>query len=237
MKKDYTVGIEANKIYRQKLVAKVTKITFLLLLVIFSIIYFLVYIIYSNGNFVVSLEKAAYNDKNIFLSKDGSFENMKIELKADTLDFMDNISVNWINKDVDNEGYGSHNGQNYIAYTFYVVNGGSELVNYWYQLDISDTMKNADEAMRVMIYHNGEKTIYAKKNKETGKAEKETEVFYSDSIAVLESVKNFKPEQKDKFTIVIWIEGDDPECLDDIIGGSIKLQMNISEEHIEKNNK
>ena len=65
------------------------------------------------------------------------------------------------------------------------------------------------------------------------KLEKDTKKFYSDSIAVLESVKNFKPEQKTKFTIVIWIEGDDPECLDDIIGGSVKLQMDISEEHIE----
>jgi len=233
MKKKYTVSIEANKIYKQKLVAKIAKTTFLLLLVVFSIFYFLVYILYSDGNFVVSLDQNAYNNKNIFLSEDGSYENMTLELKAKILDYMDNISINWINSDVDIESDGAHNGSNYIAYTFYVINGGAEEVNYWYQIDIDDTIKGVDEAIRVMIYYNGDKEVYAKKNKISGEPEDGTNKFYSDNIAVVKEVKNFEPSQKDRFTIVIWIDGDDPECLDDLIGGAIKLKMNISEEHIE----
>ena len=31
----------------------------------------------------------------------------------------------------------------------------------------------------------------------------------------------------DKYTIVIWIEGDDPECTDDLLGGVIKMSMTI----------
>ena len=38
--------------------------------------------------------------------------------------------------------------------------------------------------------------------------------------------------QIDKFTVVIWVEGDDPECLDDIIGGEMKMHMEITEESI-----
>ena len=38
-------------------------------------------------------------------------------------------------------------------------------------------------------------------------------------------------ELKDKYTIVIWMEGDDPECVDRIIGGSVELSMNIDSDY------
>ena len=41
-----------------------------------------------------------------------------------------------------------------------------------------------------------------------------------------------KPGKKDRFTIVIWIEGDDPECNNALLGGEIKMHMDIREEHI-----
>ena len=31
----------------------------------------------------------------------------------------------------------------------------------------------------------------------------------------------------DKYTVVIWLEGDDPECVDRIVGGSMKFDMSI----------
>ena len=50
-------------------------------------------------------------------------------------------------------------------------------------------------------------------------------MFETNTIAVLEQRKNFKPKQKDRFTIVIFLEGDDPECINDLIGGEIKMHM------------
>ena len=38
----------------------------------------------------------------------------------------------------------------------------------------------------------------------------------------------FKKGEIDKFTIVIWLEGNDPECTDEIRGGKIKFSMNFS---------
>lgn len=233
MKKDYSVGIEANKVYKQKLLAKIIKLAFLFLLVLFSVIYFLLYIVYSKSNFVISLDKNAQNKKNVFLSESGKYEDITIELQATSLDYMDNISIDWIKKDVDTEADGSHNGNNYIAYSFYVINCGSEEVNYWYRISLDEIVKEADEALRIMIYRNGEKEVYAKKSK-NGDPEKGTKEFYSESFAVMEEVKSFKPNGKDRFTIVVWLEGDDPECIDNIIGGKIKLQMDITEEHINK---
>ena len=36
-------------------------------------------------------------------------------------------------------------------------------------------------------------------------------------------------KEVDKYTVVIWLEGNDPECINDIIGGELKMQMNLGE--------
>ena len=228
------VEVEAQKVYKRKLFIKVVKIAFLLLLILISIIYLFLYIVYAGGRFTVSLDKNMSNRKNVFLSENGSLKNKARELSADTIEYMDNISIKWLPGNIDKEKTGARNGDNYIAYTFYVINSGKEKVNYWYEIDIDDTIKNVDEAIRIMIYRNGEATVYAKKSKETGKAEPNTKKFVSSKIAVLEQRKNFKPNSKDRYTVVVWIEGDDPECKNDLLGGEIKLHMDFTEEHVDK---
>ena len=39
---------------------------------------------------------------------------------------------------------------------------------------------------------------------------------------------DFEHDGMDKFTVVIWLEGEDPECVDDIIGGEIELAMSFT---------
>lgn len=40
--------------------------------------------------------------------------------------------------------------------------------------------------------------------------------------------KNFEDDGMDKFTVVIWLEGEDPECVDRIIGGELELAMSFT---------
>lgn len=228
------IGIKAQKIYKRELVKKIVKLSFLFLFLISSIIYLVLYIAYEGGKFTVTLDKNLLNRKNVYLSESGMKKDKSLKLSAQTIQYMDNISIKWLPSDID-QGVGSHNGDNYIAYSFYVVNAGKEQVHYWYEIDIDDTIKNVDEAVRIMILQNGEKIVYAKKSKETGKEEDGTEPFVSKSIAVLEQRKNFKPNTKDHYTVVVWIEGDDPECNNDLLGGEIKMHMDITEEHVYKN--
>ena len=35
------------------------------------------------------------------------------------------------------------------------------------------------------------------------------------------------PGDVTRFTIVIWIEGDDPDCIDDYLGGEMEISMII----------
>ena len=230
--KDSKVEVSAKKVYRQKLISRLVRIIFLLLLVLVSILYLALYIVYDGGRFTVTIDKNLQSKKNVFLSETGDKKSEVRKLSADTIDYMDNISIKWLPNNIDKEKDGSHNGDNYIAYSFYVVNSGKENVNYWYEIDIDDTIKNVDEAIRIMIYQNGKPTVYAKKNKVTKKAEPDTKKFVSKSIAVLEQRKNFKPNTKDRYTIVVWIEGDDPECKNDLLGGEIKMHMDFTEEHV-----
>ena len=41
------------------------------------------------------------------------------------------------------------------------------------------------------------------------------------------TTEDFKPDQVDKYTVVIWLEGWDPECIDNIKGGVVKMSMNF----------
>lgn len=232
MNNKYVANTTAQRVHKRKLFAKISKIVFLLLLAFVSIGYFLLYIVYAKGKFIISLDDNMFNRNNIYLSADSGALSKQTELAAESPDYMDNISVNWISKNIDVEADGSHNGTNYIAYTFYAVNAGQESVNYWYEMDIDDSIKNVDKAIRVMVYLNGEKTVYAKANEVTGEAEEGTKVFFSDKIAILEQRDNFTPGTKDRFTVVVWIEGDDPDCKNDLLGGEIKLHMDLKEEHL-----
>lgn len=234
LKKDYSVGISAQDVYRKKLFFKISKIVLLLLMLLISIIYLFLYIMYQRGNFIISLDKNMSNRKNVYLSEDGKLKNKQKELSAETLDYMDNISIDWIPDNIDTEKNGAHNGSNYIAYSFYIINGGKETVNYWYEIDIDDSIKNVDKAIRVMIYKNGVPTVYAKKSETTKEAEEGTIKFHSKNIAVLEQRKKFSPNSKDHYTLVVWIEGDDPDCKDDLLGGEIKMHMDITEEHLKE---
>jgi len=231
MKND--VEVKAEKIYKRETQKKFVRIAFLVLLILISSVYLVLYVAYDGGRFTVSLDKNLSNRKNVFLSESGKASGKVRQLSADTIDYMDNISVDWLPTSIGDEGTGSHNGDNYISYTFYVVNSGTETVHYWYEIDIDDSILNVDEAIRIMIIRNGEKTIYAKKSRVTGEAETGTTKFASESIAVLEQRKSFKPKAKDRFTVVVWIEGDDPECKNDLLGGEIKLHMDITEEHVD----
>lgn len=68
-------------------------------------------------------------------------KNEKKILKVDQLEFVDNISINWIPSNIDEMGEGTHNGDNYIAYTFYIENKGADTINYWYTIQVDDVVK------------------------------------------------------------------------------------------------
>lgn len=195
-------------------------------------VYMVLSFIYKENGFTVSLDRGESDRPNLTIYESLSEKVERTYLKCADLDCFSDISIDWISKNVDNEAEGSHNGENYIAYTFYAENQGQETINYWAKIEIDDVIKDVDDALRVILYKNGERVVYAKPNSRTGEPERGTVAFYDENIIMLEQVKDFKVGDIDKYTIVIFVEGSDPECTDAIIGGEIAMHMQLTEEHI-----
>lgn len=223
----------SKKIYRRDFRIRLIRLALLILLIFLIILYFTLSIVYGAGKFTVILDRNLNWDKGIVIYENLQNKTVSRRLEASVLDTMDNISIDWLPKDIDTEAEGGHNGDNYIAYTFYIENEGEDTINYWYSILIDDVILNVDEAIRVMVYLNGEETVYAKLNGFTEEPELDTKAFYSKDTVMLESRQNFSPGDVDRFTIVIWIEGDDPDCTNALLGGELKMHMDITEEHID----
>lgn len=223
---------KSEKIRAREKKMHVLKLALMIISLFLIVVYFLLKIFFESGAFAISLDQEFARKSGLIMYENlEEKENRKI-LKAEPLDFMDNISVNWLPQNLNNEKDGSHNGDNYLAYTFYLENQGADIIDYWYEIVIDDVIRNVDRAMRIMVYRNDEKTIYGKLNEYTNREEAGTTAFYSLDKVTLKERKDFKPGDIDKFTIVIWIEGDDPDCVDELIGGQMKMHMDITEETI-----
>lgn len=161
------------------------------------------------------------------LSETPDFLSPTTMLNADAIENCTNISGYSIPENVDSVN-GDHSGTNYIAYTFYVKNAGEEAITYEYIINILNITQDVDEAVRVRLYVDGEQTTYAKTKTDGSGAEANTVEFVTESQVTVRRRAYFKPSDVTKFTVVVWIEGDDPECVDSIIGGKFKITMDIS---------
>ena len=177
------------------------------------------------GNFTINLNRLELYRKGIAIADDGYFTKPTARLTASTVVDATNISIDDIPLDVD-EIDGGHNGDNYMAYTYYVRNAGKEDVYYNASITLDSCSKGAEEAVRVAVWRNGERTVYALPGAD-GEPEDGCENFVSSSTVCVFSEENFLVGNVDKYTIVIWMEGDDPECVDRIVGGSVEFSMHI----------
>ena len=230
------VIVTAEKVTSRKKKIRIVRKSLFVLLVFLILLYIILDIIYSEGRFTVILDSNESLESGLAIFDSLNNSHGKRKLEATPIKFMDNISYKWLPENVDTEADGPHNGQNYIAYSFYVENQGSEVINYHYEVIVDDIIKNVDEAIRIRIYRNGEDITYAKRNFLDNEPEKDTEPFKdiknAEGTIILEKVADFKPDDLDRFTILIWLEGDDPDCTDALIGGELKMHMVITEEHI-----
>lgn len=139
------------------------------------------------GSFTVKISKYDMINQGLTLSETPDYTTSNSRLNADILYDMTNISGEDLPDNIDKIN-GSHNGEGYIAYTFYLINSGEDTLSYDSEMTIENVTNGVDEAIRVELFVNGE---------------------------------------KDKYTVVIWLEGNDPDCVDKIIGGTMKLGMNF----------
>lgn len=231
--RDKIIKEASNKVTRKKKIIKIAKLTLLFLILILLILYIVMGVIYNTGSFSITLDRNLYTERNIIIYDDPNYKEFRTELYAESMEYFDDIKYTWLPNNLHDSPGGSHNGDNYIAYTFFAENLGKETTDYWTEIVIDDVIKGVDEAIRIRVYRNGEEKTYAKMGR-SGQPEVDTIPFQEDRLVVREHIRDFKPKDIDKYTIVIWLEGTDPECTDNIIGGEIKLHMDFKSEIVKK---
>lgn len=224
----FHVTNDSIEIVKYKKRRKLLSIILTVCLIILIILFFVSMLVTQWGDLIISVDSPAVK-KGIILSEDPEFKSQSASLTAKQVDNVTNITYEWLPTDLDTSANGPHNGDNYVAYTFYCKNNGQATLDYDAVLDINGVAKSADEAVRVMVYKNGEPAIYGKgKYDDRNTAETDCTKFETDSVVMSTATEDFKVDDVDKYTIVIWIEGNDPECIDDIRNGHVRMRMLFS---------
>lgn len=214
--------------------------------IISAIIGFVTFYATQVGNFVIS---ATNKEFKLFLSETVGFENPSTVLTAKGVNDIDNTTYKRIDFGAIAEVDGSKNSFQYLGYNFYVGNMSEEMVNYNVKLSIDKVYKAVDKAMwvRVIETRYDEKTgkpvvndkIYAAPV--TGSTTREPEkalenpdrggvvpvTFLSDITIFDYDVRNLRAGEMVHYTIVLWLEGWDNDCVDEIMMGTIRLSLNF----------
>lgn len=180
----------------------------LILLLVAAILFITAFMQEKMGNFTINLNRLELYRKGISISETGNFEDATARLTASNVQDATNISIDDLPGDLDGQE-GSHNGKNYMAYTYYLRNAGKEDLGYIATITLDSCAKGAEKAVRIAVWRNGERVVYAAPATDGGDEE---------------GCTSFE-------SIVIWMEGDDPECVDSIIGGSVEFSMHIDADY------
>ena len=234
----YGVKSESKKVKKREALIRILTIVLVLMLLFLSLMFACSSYVNKAGDFTVTMDKDAYN-MGIILSETKDFKQSSRFLTGEKCVDMLDTTLEWLPDDLDDID-GSHNntnGQSFLAYTFYVKNAGNVDVDYSAEILIDSVSLGVDEAMRVMVFHNGEPTIYAKPQQGTTDKREENlndngesvydvdKNFVSNTKVMENEVKMFRPGDIDKYTVVVWLEGWDPECVNKILEGEIKMSM------------
>lgn len=204
------------------------------LLLVVAILFIMSFTQEKMGNFTINLNRLEMFRKGISIDTDPNFRSATSRLTADSVVDASNISVYDLPGDLD-EQEGSHNGRHYMAYTYYLRNAGKEDVAYDAEVHLESSTKGAEEAVRVAVWRNGERTIYAVPSAD-GTPEDGCVNFVDGDTACVYHEPEFLVGNVDRYTVVIWLEGDDPECVDQIVGGSLQFRMVINADYEDETN-
>lgn len=171
------------------------------------------------GTYLISITKNAQN-KGIAISETKDFSELKYDIKFKPLNDLTDISESWLDIEVaeNTDGQYYEEGQEYIAFTFYLKNTGHETVNINYQIKIRDDYKNVGNATIFKVREYEEDGDDFKLLKDTNYSR-----YYVGGKDVIGDVNitRFRVGEVRKFTFFVWFDGElsKPEMM----GGAIKF--------------
>ncbi len=212
---------------------------------------FVAWITEERGHFTINLT-ADMMKEGFLLSETNDFSEEKTKLYSDEIVNVNATSINVINRGIA-EKDGNNNGPGYLSFTFYLTNDGDMTVDYGYTVNITSETMNALDASWMMFFEDDKQIVYAKMSgdgnpeelygykigpfieqaydpeaqyyTEDGLAGIITTPYIDDHTALQGYVQELEPGEVKKYTIVIWVEGDDPDCTNAIMGGHVGFSI------------
>lgn len=190
------------------------------------------------GNFVMAVDYDSFQ-RGITLSTNREFEDYTFQLMTEPIEDAREMTYSWLKIDevLNTDGNYVDPDYDYVAYTFYIMNNGEETVDITYHIQMTEATYGIEDAIRILVIEDDvNETMYQTLD---GLTEEGTfpeypsvmpvgKLFLNSNTVMRKTFNKFEPFQIKKFTVIMWLEGYDPDTGDNVLGGRIKLQMMFS---------
>ncbi len=202
-----------------------------------------------SGNFVVKVESG---DASKSIAITDSYEDRVYtnKLVANGIEGMTNTTPRWfLEGDTEEEqniglkklteklGNTIDDSTAYI-YTFLIVNTGTNAVSINLEMSVSNISNGVDNAVRVMSYNDDSEDINIYQKVDSIDTEYKfypvtpvsflsDNTVYEERVTVLPTTDPENPTYI-KYSVIFWLEGQDPECTEVIFNGTIKFSLKCS---------
>ena len=213
---------------RKKRVA-ITSLVCSLILTMFIIIAFCIIHV---DRFTITINDNA----SLFLTIDETREVVTTKLEAPPLLKATDMQYSDLPPNIE-DGLGSKNTNSYFSYSFYL--GSNDSTNYSLSMTMNESSNELEEAIRIMIIRNGERTIYAKAKEDGSSKEiyngsdrsKPDEILgytipFKDNKHIILEPYSIVSGEYDKYTVVMWIDG--WESVNSMKGGNVQTDLKFS---------
>lgn len=203
-----------------------------------TVIVYVVSLLYTRfGSFTVTVDKFKNLDYGLALCETEDFSNPTARLDCKAQKSVTNIDGKMLDEKALGSVDGDSSGENYLCYTFYCRNTGREVIDYSFSINIVNTTLDIEKAARLRLITSLNKgpatsTDYARAKgvDENHQPIPETVPYecvnFRDEKQICYLVQSdFKPGDTMRYTVALWLEGYDDDCVDKIIGGIFKLDM------------
>jgi hypothetical protein len=192
----------------------------------------------SAGSFVVSIKQSDYKN-GIGLSESPGVDGVSPRVYAKAMERARDMMFS----DLPLEEIWATDGDypdtrhEYIAYSFYLTNIGEQTVNVTLKIDITGESSNLGGAIRIILIDENGVWMYQRPDDKVfdypylidTKENFNVVEFNGNSVVGDKVIEALEPGKSTRYSIIVYIEGNDPDCVDEIQdGGSLQLKMEFS---------
>lgn len=228
-----------GKLYRKRNLLIMLCLLFLVLSIALAL---LTYYGQNAGGFSIKLAEDA-DEMGLQLSTDPNFNTYSARLIADSVSDAQPIAYTQLIQDNVVSEVKSHSGtyipqtnrKGFVGYTFYVKNTGSEDVYLTSTMSIVSSKNDVDKAMWVWACFGDDDDgqVYQAMDEQQSSSfsypsDYPSRTYFSGNNVFTKTEMRLSVNRTMKISIIVWLEGNDPDCTDSIKGGTCRYAMKLS---------